>query len=258
MLYFIKNTAKTFLQFAVKSLFVFGLVMAVVLVGTTYFFSRTEEVTQDNTFDVTGTAKRLVTPDIAEITIGTLVRGKDIAKIQAEATDKINAAIEKVKALEIPEEDIQTSSYNLTPERKVGSNEIDAYSVDVSVKVTVRNTKTEDELVGKVIAAGTSAGLNEVRSLYFMVDDEQAILDELKLEAVDDAKARADALAEKAGLKLGKLLNVNEGYTPYYYGYSEGGRGVAPDVAVDDAKNVQVQPGQFELSSTVTLVYKIK
>lgn len=264
MAHFIHQAAQSFLQFAVKSLFVFILVIGVVVIATLLFFRQAQKsLNIDTTFSVSGTSERLVTPDIAEITIGAYVEGKDISEIQKQATEKINKASDAVKNLDIPEEDVQTVNYNLTPVNKKDSSTIESYTVNVAIKVTVRNTDPKDEMVGKVIDAATTAGLNEVRSLYFKVDNEEDILDELKLEAIADAKERSTSLAKESGIKLGKVLNMNEGYTPYYYddyatGFGESA--ASPEIAVgkDVARSLTVQPGQFELSSTITLIYEIK
>ncbi len=266
MLNSIGRLLKNFFQFALKAVFVFVLVIGVIGIGTMIFFDRAQESFYvDTTFSADGTAKRLVTPDIAEITIGTYVQGRDITSIQKQATEKINKATDAVKALEIPDEDVQTVNYNLTPEKKFESNEIESYSVNVAIKVTIRNTDPKDEMVGKVIEAATNAGLNEVRSLTFEVDNQEEILDELKVEAIDNAKERAKVLAKESGLKLGKLLNMSEGYNPYYYddyksaaSFGSAESMPAVNLPLDAAPEIQVEPGQFELSTTVTLIYEIK
>ncbi|MBN1915459.1 SIMPL domain-containing protein [Candidatus Dojkabacteria bacterium] len=267
MIYFLRQTTKSFLQFAVKAVLVFGLVIAVIFIGTMVFFKEAQgNLNVDRTFSVSGTAKKMVTPDIAELTVGTIVQGKEINMIQDEATQKINNATEKIKSLEIPSEDIQTINYNLTPEKKINSNEIESYTVNIAIKITLRNTEPKDEMVGNVIEAATSAGLNEVRSLYFKVDNEETILDELKLEAIENAKERGKILSSEAGLKLGKLINMSEGYGSYssYSNYPYEPRvpenaAISQDILQSDGNPiVQIQPGQFELSTIITLLYETR
>jgi uncharacterized protein len=259
MMYYARNTLKGLVSFGLKSLMVFGLVIATFLISISFFVNRVTKETPTNNFTVSGTAKRYVAPDTAEITIGTIVEGINVNTVQTDATKKINAAVDAVKALGIEEKDIQTSGFNLTPKRNSDSD-ITGYSIDITIKVTVRNVQPKDEKVGKVVSAGTDSGLNEVRSLNFSIEDQEKILDELKLEAIDDAKSRANELADKSGLRLGELKNVSDSsYYPYYYGSAN------YEMAADSVKStapatapVQVQPGQYELSSSVTLTYEIR
>ncbi len=259
MINYVRGTFKSLINFGLKSLLVFGLVLATVLVSISFFVQRVTQETPYNDFTVTGTAKKYVTPDKAEVTIGTIVEGTDVKKVQSDATTRINAAVDSVKGLGIEEKDIQTSGFNLTPKRNT-SNDITGYSIDISVKVTVRGVQPKDEKVGKVVSAGTDAGLNEVRSLNFSIEDQEKIQDQLKLEAIDNAKARAQELADQSGLRLGKVKNVGDNsYYPYYYGSAN--YEMAGDTAKSTAPSapvVEVQPGQFELSSTVTLTYEIR
>lgn len=256
---FLKDYVKTVFTFVTKATFVFILVLISIYVAVTILFDQTREVTTANLYRVEGMAEREVTPDVINLTIGSQVRGKDIVKIQSDANDKINTAVDAIEALGIPKENIKTSSYNVNPVYDYEDNTIKEYSVNIEVRVKIEDVTLEDNLAGDVIAVSATSGLNEVRSLSYDISNREDILEDMKLEAVEDAKAKKDRLADAAGLRLGDLKSIEDGYNyPYYYdtaGYARE-ESLAVD-AVESAPSVNISPGESELTVTVTLVYEI-
>lgn len=259
---YLKELVKDFLKYAAKATYVFALLLVIVLIGIAQFFSRAQDVATNNLFSVNGSAKREITPDFAKVTVGTFVIGKDIISIQNEANTKINKAQKAILALGIAEDKIQTSNYNVTPEYDFTTKKITNYSVNVEIVVEIGDLDQEKNVAGDVIEASSAVGLNEVRGLVFDIKNREEILDELRLEAIDDAKAKKDELADRSGLRLGALKNVNTGGNYYYYD----GRGVIDTPSSGEGTDnsggpkvvdVNIKPGKTELSVTVTLVYEI-
>ena len=251
---------KSFILFAAKATFVFVLVIVAVLVSFNYLITSEQQILQPNIFNVEGTAKRKVTPDIVRLTLGTVIEGVDVVAIQKQANEKVSKSIAAIKGLGISEEKIQTSNYNLNPKYDDSGNKISSYSINIQLSVEIEDLDLNKNLPGDVIEASATTGLNEVRSLNFDVKNRDDILEELKTEAINDAKAKKDVLAAASGLRLGELKNVSFGgfYYPAYgrdtaVGVAESA--LAPDKAFDAA---QILPGQTELSVTVTLQYEIR
>ena len=172
----------------------------------------------------------------------------------------MNKTVKAIKALGIEDEKIRTSHYNLTPEYDWETGKIKSYSINVEVRVEINNVDLDDNIAGDVIEAAAKEDLNEVRSLSFDVEMRDEIIEELKLEAIEDAKSKKDSIAAASGLRLGELKNVEFGYTPYYYDDNIGFAEAVP--AMDAAQertvtNVKIEPGETELSTSVTLIYKI-
>lgn len=77
-------------------------------------------------------------------------------------------------------------------------------------------------------------------------------MNEARTAAVADAKMKAENAAKAAGFRLGKITNYSE---------SEGGGYPVPMMAkAEDARGgapTQTQPGQDEITMTVTISYEI-
>ncbi len=257
---YLKDYLKKIFLFSSKATFVFLLVIftAVFLI---WQIEKTSDSSTSDSFSVAGSATRYVSPDKVVVTLGTILEGDDILNIQEKANNSVNQAVEKIKSLGIDESKIQTSNYNMQPDYDWDTGRIDGYTINVSVVVTIEDVEGEDNIVGDVISAATDSGLNEVRGLSYEVSTRDAIVEELKTEAIEDAKSKKDSLAEASGLKLGKLKNVsfsNSGYYPLRnYSYAED-MAVASEPMKEEAATIQVNPGENKIEVNVTLYYEIK
>lgn len=255
---YLKELLKNFTLYAFKASFTAVIVVIVLIIGFGIIYRNQVSLNEAKTFSVQGEAKTKVVPDIIRITIGSIVEGTDVNLIQTTANEKINKALEKLKSLGIPENKIQTSSYDLIPQYDYNINKIKSYRVNISLLVEIENSKPQGEMAGKVINAGVESGLNEVRSLNFDLSNREEVMEELKLKAIENAKSKKDSLAKASGLRLGEVKNVvlggNSGYYPPLYG----NEGVAsPDKAGTDNPTVNIKVGETELNTVVTIYYEI-
>lgn len=261
----LKSSIKELIVFSLKAIFVFILVITTVILSFNYFFNNQRDINSQKTFSVNGEATRKVKPDGAKVVVGTILDGKNVLEIQTSATNVVNKSIDAIKALGIEEKNIQTSNYDLTPVINYQTNKTESYRINISITVTI-DALTNDaskNIVGDVIKASTNSGLNEVRSLVFQIKDKQKILDELKVEAINDAKSKKDVLANASNVRLGDILSINfAGETPiYYYGNQPAAIDKGEDTSGRDSvattPSVNVSPGENELKINVTIVYKI-
>jgi uncharacterized protein len=205
---------------------------------------------------VSGTAKKKVNPDSAQITLGKNVRGNNIGELQTKAATNVNTLTTKLKELGVKDEQMKTSNYNLTPVYNK-DNDITSYSINISVDVTLEKINPQDELIGKIINAGTAAGIDEVRNLNFYLADYNKVARELEDEAVADAKSLAQKRASSVGATLGRVIRVDFGGSfPYYYGRE---MAASAPAATDSAKSsLDIKAGQVDLQTTVTVVYELR
>ena len=131
-------------------------------------------------------------------------------------------------------------------------SEIVGYSINETVEVKVRDLKKVGDLVSGVVTKGA----NSVSNVQFTVDDTDAVEKEAREEAFARARAKAQAIADAGGFKLGQLIDVQEGgggspypmYAADVKGFGMGGAETVPEFAA----------GSNEVNVTVTLRYQIK
>lgn len=206
----------------------------------------------EHTIDVEGIGNVSGRPDIATISFGVETRSKDVASAQEKNSKSMNALIDKMKALEISADDVQTSSYNAYQETsynpQTGKSEPGEWIVSQQVNVKVRDT----DKISNVIQVAGQNGATNISGPNFTIDDPSSLKDEARTEALADSMKRAVSIAEQLGLRLDGVV----GYTEYgseaapYYAYDKMESGMGGGGPV-------IQPGTNEVTLTVNVTYKL-
>ncbi|MEH6635183.1 MAG: SIMPL domain-containing protein, partial [Halioglobus sp.] len=94
----------------------------------------------------------------------------------------------------------RTSSGETQPPRIVG------YTVRNSLSVRVRDISK----VGVILDKSVTLGVNEGGSITFTNDDPSQAIEQARTRAVQEAMAKAKTLAQAAGVKVGRVLEISE------------------------------------------------
>ena len=207
------------------------------------------------TLSVVGTGNADLVPDIAYIYVGVHTELPSASEAMNENNAQTQKMIEALTNFGVDAKDIRTTNFSIWPFDKydpltgVSTGE-KYYSVDNTVYVTVRDLDTLGDLLDTVI----SAGANTVNSIQFDVADKDAALKQARADAIADAQAKAEELAEAAGLSVGAIRSISftdSQYYPVYDGRGGGGGGEA-------ASAVPINPGQLTFTVTVSVTYDLK
>ncbi|MBI4731523.1 MAG: SIMPL domain-containing protein [Chloroflexi bacterium] len=200
---------------------------------------------------VSGTGTVYLTPDIAYLYVGVHTEDADIAVAVERNNTRAQALVDALIASGVSSEDIQTSNFSVWSYDEYDDTgmRFTNYSVDNSVYITVRDLSQ----LGTLLNTAVAAGANNINSIQFDVADKTAALEEARRLAMENANALADELAQTAGVSVGEIQTI--AYTDYYPSpyYGMGGGGAeAPNASVP------IQPGQMQVSVTVSVTYGIK
>ncbi len=163
----------------------------------------------ENQVSVTGQGKVSYVPDIANITLGVQI---DKTAKADEALNKLNGDIKKIidalKKTGVKEEDIQTQNYTLYPQYDVIDNvsKLTGYSANQQLIVKAKDFKPGSDAVSKIISEASKAGANQVNGINFTTSKEEELKQEARIKAIEDARSKADSIANAAGVKLGKVI----------------------------------------------------
>ena len=199
---------------------------------------------------VQGDGKVTASPDMATIVLGVETQNASAAGAVRENAGLMNKTINALRAAGIAENNIQTSSFSLTTmpqdQPKMASEKPKAPVFLATNQVTVKLNNTTE--VGRVLDAAVSAGSNSIQQVSFDLRDPRPQNDKAMTLAIEDARRQAEVAAKAAGVKLGRVLEITEGY-----GY------VAPTAksALFADISTPIQPGQLEVSASVTVIYEI-
>jgi len=209
---------------------------------------------------VGGTGEVTVTPDIANLRLGIQAQEASVAEAQTKASEAMNKVMTALIDSGVVEKDIQTQYFSIRQrtkwDREKEEEIVIGYQVTNMVTAKIRNI----DKVGSIIDAVAKAGGDLIRidSIDFSVDDPSAYYEEAREKAMADAKAKAEQLAELAGVTLGKPTYVSEGVqTPIYKRvYYEAWAG-APVPAPAPAPPPPISPGEMKVSITVQVAYGV-
>lgn len=225
-------------------------------------YTRRVDPTSFRSFAVSGEAKAIVIPDIAEFTFSVVTEGgKDLSALQLENTNRMNSALAFLKQSGIEDKDVKTQQYNVSPRYEYNScnaggacppPQIVGYSITQSVLIKARDFSKIGELLSGIVKNGA----NSVSEMRFTVDDATDAQALARSEAVAKAKTKAESVAKSAGFKLGRLLSIDEGISgiPYPISYTRFGMG--GDAMMEKAPTIA--PGVDETTIMVTLRYEIR
>lgn len=165
---------------------------------------------------VSGTGEVERRPDMAEIRIGVVTEAETASEAVKENNEKMRKLFSQLKEHEIAEKDIQTSNFQVSPQhdrprpQEERSPRIIGYRVSNQVHVRVRKLDS----LGKVLDDVVQAGANQINNIRFSVSEPQKWNDQARRMAVEDAQRKARLMAKAAGVKLGKVLRIDEGGQP--------------------------------------------
>lgn len=202
-------------------------------------------------FQVSGTGKAAAAPDRAKINLGITESATTIETAQERVNTKSETIINALKAAGAEEKDIKTTNYSINPIYSPEGTRATGYSVSQNLDVEV-----DVENINKIIDSATANGANLAGGIIFTLnDDKKAELEsEARKEAIANAKKKANSLANDAGIKLGRIVDVKETF------------GVEPPIFLDskieeveprnDTTTTNITPGENNIEVTITLSYQ--
>lgn len=224
-----------------------ALTLSLVLLFACYAFAETR-------ISVSGTGETRISADTAVISLGVNARDKNVLKAQQKVNEAIAAIHKALIEQGIPEEDITTDYMNISPvyDYSFDFARLTAYSANTTLAIRVSDT----EKVGALIDAAFAAGANDLNGITFSASDTRDAKNEAIKIAVEDAKQKAEVLAEAAGLKISGIETVSEGGV-YSYSNTVGNvyaRDLKMEAAYEGAETI-VQAAKLIVSASVNITF---
>jgi uncharacterized protein len=153
---------------------------------------------------VSATGDAETRPDLATFSAGVSSLGASSQAATQANNIKMNKVMAAVEALGVKRDDTQTQ--NLSVNRIDYGRNRGQYEATNSVSVKIRKIDS----AGEVIAAATGAGANILSGPQLTIDDREAASLSAYSAAYKAARARADAYANAAGLKVARILSITD------------------------------------------------
>jgi uncharacterized protein YggE len=186
-------------------------------------------------------------PDIAFLSVGVQSQQSTAAAAQSDLASKAARLISRAKALGVADKDLSTSGYSVNPNYVQPEATLNGYVASENLLIKWHNVDT----VGKALDALVQQGGATQVGVAFGLADPKGAQAEARSLAIADARSRAEAMANAAGVRLGQVLLVSDMST-YGLGleYKQLGGGAA-------AAPSQLPVGQLDVQVTVEVDFAI-
>jgi len=148
-------------------------------------------------------------PDLAILRLGVISTAKTAQFATASNNRSMEKILENLEREGIEEKDIETTNFNLTPQREYRKN-LPPLIVGFQVSNTLMVKIHDLDKVGEVMQAAIEAGGNNFQSLEFTISDPSEQKDEARRRAVKDAVSRAETLTEPLDAEVGQPITIQE------------------------------------------------
>jgi uncharacterized protein len=263
------------------SVFVLAFVVAVGVSLLTELI-RSESNKQENTISFSGTGEISAAPDLATVSLTIIENAKEMKNAQDKVTAKETAVLAFLDKSGVAKKDIKTENYSsypkyeyqkaicpprlLLPETDVSSGSVSSstvycpsgkqvltgYEVSENISVKIHDLTKAGDLVQGI----GDVGISNISGPNFSIDKEDALKEQARKIAIDDAKAKAKTLSKDLGVRLVRIVSFSEnGNYPTMYsskaiGMDSVGSGQAPAPALPTGEN--------KITSNVTITYEIR
>lgn len=215
------------------------------------------EIAPASTITVTGTSKLDQAPQVANFNATVSIDDDDKDTAVNSVNTKMTALINSLKTFGIAESDIQTSQVSVYENNKAEiliypprPTTTKAWQASNSITIKLRDINKASALTDLL----NTSGATQVSGPNFTIEDTKSSDSALLVDAISDAKTKADAMAKAGGRRLGKMITVTEGYSsqPFY--------AAASLEKALDSRGVPspVEPGTQTLSKTVTVIFELR
>jgi uncharacterized protein YggE len=196
---------------------------------------------------VTGTGTVTSVPNEAEFSLGLQTKGATAREALAANSAKMARVLAALKSVGVEKSDIKTQDISVSPSY-ADEGQIDGYTAGNTVSVKIHDLSK----AGKVLDTASNAGANEVYGPSLSRSNQDALQAKALRDAVGTARKKAAVLADAAGVELGPVTAITEGFgggpEPYY---AEGSMRAMAD------KAVPIEPGTEDVQATVTVTFAI-
>jgi uncharacterized protein len=204
--------------------------------------------------DLTATGEVTRVPDVAIISAGVVSRAATATAAIQDSADRSQRVLAALKRAGVADRDIQTGSISLNAEYRYPENQspqLVGYTASNTLTIRFRDIRNS----GKILDALVAQGANQLNGPNLTIDKPEAALDEARSNAVAIGRARADAYARSLGLRVVRVVSINE----------NGGYAVPPApppvpmmARAYERDQTRIEPGEQKLQVSLSMTFELQ
>lgn len=204
--------------------------------------------------NVSGQGEVSVKPDRARISLAVDTANIQLRKAEEETNRIVRAYLAELKSLGLKDEQISTAGVSIHPEftwdDKARQQRLVAYHARREIDLRVDDLQQ----IGDVILKATMVGVNQVNPPILESSKSKELSRQALVKAAEDARAKAQLLADTLGVKLGLVRNIsaNDNSAPPVMYKAMMVRGMAADAAPSGNEQMGFTTGEIKYSANVS------
>ncbi len=210
----------------------------------------------ERTITVTGSGDTFGEPNMATIVLGVEQSSDSITDAYSNVNQTLDTIIQQLNELGVSSDDIQTSDLSIFTEQRppmpgesgMQGEEQRSFRVMNRVNVIVRDLGMLED----VIDTAVNAGANNIFGLNFSIEDPSELEAQSRVQALQEARTRAQQIADALNVELGAVQTVVEEADSFVRPAAESammGRGGAGGAAIER--------GQLSVTVNVRVTFAI-
>jgi uncharacterized protein YggE len=159
---------------------------------------------------VSGSGEVFGAPDTLQMSFGVSVLRPTVKQAVADAAALAEQLISTLESSGVVRDDVQTANYSIYPEYDYSSDErkLVGYRVSNTVTAKIRDIDSAGSVIDAAVV-GTGDEI-QVSGVSFSIEDDEELISAARDAAWQDARAKAQQLADLAGLELGDAVMISE------------------------------------------------
>ncbi|MFP4227299.1 MAG: SIMPL domain-containing protein [Salinivenus sp.] len=235
----------------------FGFLLPSLLLLAAPLQAQDQEAPQ-RTVRVSGEGTVSASPDQATVRFGIVTRDDEPEVARSQNAEASKSVLNTVRELGVPEDDIRMQTLRLAPRReynrKTKTQEEKGYEANRQVVVELDSLDLLPQLVAQVVERGA----NRLEGVDYDLSDRAAARNDALRQAAQNAREKAQLLAETLDARLGDVQEINE----QNFSFDR----PTPRVQMEFARAAQADSegepdafaaGQIEVSADVQVVYEL-
>lgn len=207
----------------------------------------------ENVITVSGSETVKVVPDMAQIRFGITTQAEDAKTCQDNTNKDLSRVIQFLKESGIPDESVQTSNYGMNPIYDYSSGRT---AVGYEMQATILVSDVTLDQAATLLGACVDKGINNIDSISYTSSQYKECYETALVQAIDEARHKAQALAEAGGCTLGEVVRIQElssqsaQYDSSYVARSSNSGLMGADMVIE--------PGQVSVDAIVSVDFAIE